>query len=199
MTNHLFSRRWLGVAIALVVFMGGLGASPALADTSTCSPPSLSQPLLTAKDNHWYTMVAGQTPGNFSGDGWTLSGGANIDTTTLADGQTGSVLDLPSGSRAVSPVMCVDSGYTTARTMVRNVVGGEGVGFYVSYVGTKTWDNPKNTGQVHGAHDDWTLSTPVNVQPSKEDGWQEVRFTFVSRGTTSDFQIYDFWVDPRMH
>jgi hypothetical protein len=199
MKKHLFSRRWLGVAIALVVFMGGIGASPALADTSTCSPPSLSQPLLWAKDTHWYTLAAGQTPGNFTGDGWTLSGGANIITTTQADGQTGSVLDLPSGSKAVSPTMCVDLGYKTARTMVRNVVGGEGVFFYVSYAGTTTWNKPKNTGQVHGAHSDWTLSNPVNVQPSSDPGWQEVRFTFVSGGTGSDFQIYDFYVDPRMH
>ena len=94
--------------------------------------------------------------------------------------------------------MCVDLGYQTARTMVRNVVGAEGVFFYVSYAGTNTWDKPKNTGQVHGTHTAWTLSDPVNVQPSNLPGWQEVRFTFVPGGTRSDFQIYNFYVDPRM-
>jgi hypothetical protein len=82
--------------------------------------------------------------------------------------------------------------------MVRNVVGAEGVFFYVSYAGTNTWDKPKNTGQVHGTHTAWTLSDPVNVQPSNLPGWQEVRFTFVPGGTRSDFQIYNFYVDPRM-
>ncbi len=51
-------------------------------------------------------------------------------------------------------------------TMVRDVVGSEGVFFYVGYEGTNTWTNPRNTGQVHGQQTAWTLSNPVNVQPS---------------------------------
>jgi hypothetical protein len=95
--------------------------------------------------------------------------------------------------------MCVDSGYQTARTEVRDVVGSEGVFFYVSYEGTNTWTNPQNSGQVHGQQNSWTLSNPVNVQPSNTSGWQLVRFTFEPGGNNSDFQIYNFWVDPRMH
>jgi hypothetical protein len=74
--------------------------------------------------------------------------------------------------------------------------GSEGVFFYVSYEGTKTWGEPKNTGQVHGQHTAWTLSDNVNVQPDKASGWQPVRFTFVAGGHTSDFQLYDLYVDP---
>ena len=80
---------------------------------------------------------------------------------------------------------------------MRDVVGSEGVFFYVSYAGTNTWNNPQNTGQVHGQQTNWTLSNPVNVQPSNTPGWQLVRFTFVAGGKTSDFQIYNFYVDPR--
>lgn len=79
------------------------------------------------------------------------------------------------------------------------MVGSEGVQFYVSYQGTPTWATPKNTGQVHGPGTSWGLSTPVNIQPSNTSGWQLVRLTFKPGGTKSDFQIYNFWVDPRMH
>jgi hypothetical protein len=203
MTKDLFSRRSLTLSGTLAVLLVGLAASPALAntssvDTSACAAPQLSQPFLSVKDTNWYTLTPGESVDSFDGSGWTLTGGANIKTVRLANGQTTSVLDLPSGSKAVSPTICVDSGFQTARTMVRNVVGAEGVFFYVSYAGTNTWNNPKNTGQVHGQHTDWTLSDPVTVQPSGIAGWQLVRFTFVPGGNSSDFQVYDFYVDPRM-
>ena len=110
-----------------------------------------------------------------------------------------SVLNLPSGAVAVSPPICVTSDYPTARTLVRNVVGGDGVQFYVSYQGTRTWEQPQNTGQLHGQQSNWTVSNPVNVQPDHHTvGWQIVRFAFVAGGKTSDFQVYNFYVDPRM-
>jgi hypothetical protein len=205
MKQCLFSRRAcsFGASSILAVFVAGFAATPAFAgtssvDTSGCSAPQLSQPLLWAGDSNWYTLTPGESADNFDGSGWTLTGGAQIKTTTLADGQTGSILDLPSGSKAVSPTMCVDTGYQTVRTDVRNVVGAEGVQFYVSYAGTNTWNTPQNTGQVHGQQNNWTLSNPVNVQPSNTPGWQLVRFTLVPGGKTSDFQIYNFWLDPRM-
>ena len=181
----------------------GVGAAPALAGTgstitsvSQCSPPALTQPFLPFGDTNSYFLVPGQKPGSFTGTGWTLTGGASIVKTTMADGTTGTVLDLPSGSEAVSPTVCVSINYPTARTMVRNVVGSEGVYFYVSYENTPTWLTPKNTGQVHGTGTAWTLSSPVNIQPSSVAGWQLARFTFIPGGTSSDFQIYDFYVDP---
>jgi hypothetical protein len=79
------------------------------------------------------------------------------------------------------------------------VVGGDGVQFYVSYQGTRTWEQPQNTGQLHGQNSKWTVSSPVNVQPDHHTpGWQIVRFAFVAGGRTSDFQLYNFYVDPRM-
>lgn len=203
MTQYLFSRsaRSMGLCGAIAVLFSGLAASPALAstgvDTSACSAPGLSQPFASVKDSNWYTLTAGQSVDNFDGGGWTLTG-ASIQTTVLADGTIGEVLNLPSGAKAVSPTMCVDNGYQTARTNVRDVVGSEGVFFYVSYEGTNTWTNPQNSGQVHGQQSNWTLSDPVNVQPSNTAGWQLVRFTFVAGGKTSDFQVSNFWVDPRM-
>jgi hypothetical protein len=141
-------------------------------------------------------LMPGETPGNFDGSGWTLSGGAKIVTTTIADGSTASVLDLPSGSRAVSPTICVTSAYPTARAMVRDVVGSEGIFFYVSYEGTSTWKTPKNTGQMHGNGTAWTLATPVNLQPYNTVGWQPMRITLIPGGKTSDFELYNLYVDP---
>jgi hypothetical protein len=190
--------RLAAIAIAAATVLALPSAAGAVTDPSQCSQPTLTQPFTAWNDFNWYTLVDGQTPGSFDGTGWTLSGGARVVTTTLADGTTTTVLDLPSGSKAVSPTVCITSAYPTARTMVRNVKGSEGVFFYVSYAGTSTWNNPKNTGQVHGTGTAWTLSGAVNVQPSNVIGWQLARFTFVPGGNTSEFQIYNFYVDPRM-
>jgi hypothetical protein len=126
-----------------------------------------------------------------------LSGGASVASTTQADGTTGGVLDLPSKAQATSPVMCITSDYPTARLHVRDLKGSEGVFFYVSYLQNGRWTAPKNTGQFHGDQTAWTPSGRMNVQPANTPGWQQVRFTFVAGGTTSHFQVDDFWVDPR--
>jgi hypothetical protein len=182
---------------ALAVIAAALVLSPvARAADPACVPPTLTQPFLSFGDSGWYALVAGESYNSFDGAGWTLSGGATLRSVTVLGGVTGQVLDLPSGAKAVSPTMCVNSTYLTARTMVRNVVGAEGVFFYVSYQNTATWATPKNTGQVHGTGTSWTLATPVNMQPSTTAGWQVVRLTLIPGGKTSDFQIYNLYVDP---
>jgi hypothetical protein len=204
-----FSRRPLfaGVCGILTTAVAFLSAGPAMAtqintsgmawgDTSSCSDPVLTQPFLSAGDSNWYTLAPGETPGSFNGAGWTLNGGASIQA-----GQTGSgpVLNLPSGSEAISPPMCVASDYPTARTMVRNVVGADGVKVRVAYAGTKSVDNAQGAGSVHGQHSAWTLSNAFNIHPGNLPGWQLVRFTLVPGGKSSDFQVYNFYVDPRLH
>jgi len=166
---------------------------------ASCTAPPLEQAFLDWGDDRWYVLAPGQEPDNFSGAGWALNGGASIVTTQIADGRTRQVLDMPSGSTAVSPEMCVDATYPFARTMVRNVVGGDGVTFFVSYANTKSWDKPKKTNKVHGRKDAWTLSDKVDTHPAKDAGWQVVRFTLVAGGKKSDFQLYNFYVDPYRH
>src|SRR5438874_1204907 len=115
-------RRFPGGVVAACAALLVFGAASAQAatspakETSQCKEPTLTQPFQDAGDNNYYVLAPGQTPGNFEGTGWTLSGGASIKTTTLADGSTGYVLDLPSGSKAVSPSFCVTSLYPTERT-----------------------------------------------------------------------------------
>lgn len=80
------------------------------------------------------------------GTGWTLSGGARVVHTELPDGTTESVLDLPAGSTAISPVMCVTSDYPEARADVRALSGGGGVAMSVAYQGTTTVEPPAALG-----------------------------------------------------
>jgi len=192
-----------GFGAILTVTALGLGAGSAHAGTvvstptpvdplSDCSHGAFSQPLLGFKDKNLYTLAPG---GNFEGPtSWELTRGASIQS----DGSRGGVLDLPSGAQATSPPLCITSDYPRSRMFVRNVDGGEGVSFYVSYLRNGEWTTPKNTGRFHGDKDDWTLSGGMNIQPSNKPGWQQARFTFVARGTRSHFQVDDFWVDPKM-
>jgi hypothetical protein len=199
--------RMAGLGGFMFVFGVGAFAGPAMAastsvpavslwtstDTSACSAPTLSQPFLAIRDSNEYTLAPGESPDNLTGTGWTLSAGAKIVQAPLADGRTGSVLDLPSGATAISPHMCVTDDYPTARTLVRDVVGSQGVQMGVSYAG----GTEQTVGQVHGQQAAWTSSNPFNVHPGNRAGWQLAQFIFVAGGKTSDFQIYDFYVDPR--
>lgn len=209
MKQFRISRRSLSVGICgiLSTAVACVSAGPAMAtqintsgmnwgDISSCFAPSLTQPFLSVGDSNWYTLAPGETPGAFNGAGWTLSGGASIQP---GQNSAGPVLDLPSGSQAISPPMCVASDYPTARTMVRNVVGAEGVQVFVAYAGTKSEINAQGAGAVHGQHAAWTLSNAFDIHPGNLPGWQLVRFTLVPGGKSSDFQVYNFYVDPRLH
>jgi hypothetical protein len=179
----------------------GLAAAPALADTTdpaACSAPALSQPFAGLKDKAFYTLAPGGAFDDPAGAGWRLSNGASISSTAQSDGTAGGVLDMPSKAVAISPVLCITSDYPTARLQVRDLKGSEGVFFHVSYYVNGAWTTFKDTGQFHGDHSSWTLSNPMQVQPSNVAGWQLVRFEFTAGGTTSHFQVDDFWVDPRM-
>ena len=167
-----------------------VSALPPTPDTGPCSnPPVLSQTFLSAGDPNYYT----QAP-DFST--WTLTGGAQVKNATLPGGTSGPVLDLPAGSMAVSPNICVTSLYPTARMMIRSLFGGDDLSFRVSYANTNTWTNPHETGHVHGNLSNWSLSDSVQLQPGNGSGWQIVRLTLVPNGGHSEFQIYDLQLDP---
>lgn len=178
-----------------------LAATPPAKTVARCEGQTFSQPFTANKDANYYTLLPGS---QFEGptEGWELSNGAQILKTTEPNGGTGSVLDMPSGATAVSPLICVTLQYPTARAWVRNVRGAEGISIGVAYAHTATANLPKNVGQIHGAQSSWTLSNPINVQPQTAgptEETREVRFVFTSGGKTSDFQLYGFYVDPRMN
>ena len=190
----------LRAAVAAVGASLLLGAVPAQAteitSASQCTEPVFSQPFLYAGDANWYTLAPGQSAGQFGGQGWTFSGGAKVVQGKLPNGSTGSVLDLPSGALATSPVFCVTNAYPTARTRVQNVIGKNSVNFLTSYVGAGSREAPKSGGKVTGSGSEWTLSVPVGIMPLKVEGWQLVRITLEAKGSGGDTHIDDLYVDP---
>ena len=167
-------------------------------DTSWCSEPDFTQAFGQWHDNNQYVLAPGQSSDGFTGQGWVLTGGASVVTVTLADGSQTEALELPSGSTAVSPPMCVTHAYPTARAMVRDVQGGAGVQMFVVYTEDGQWRNPIATGSLHGHGNGWGASDVINIHAGKKYGWQEARFAFVGGGSNNLTDIYGFYVDPRM-
>ncbi len=189
---RLFTRRSLSLGIALAAISIAPASAAAATAPATCTALPVSQPFLSWNDTNWYSQVPGQTGAGFTGTGWTLTGGASVVSTVRADGSSGTVLSLPSGASAISAPVCVSSDYPTARTIVRNVVGNQGLTLSVSYDGV----NYQSAGNLGATGTAWTLSKAWNIKSGPISGWQQVRFKFSANKATS--QIYNFWIDPRM-
>jgi hypothetical protein len=198
--------------IGLALTVAFASASPALADDGMavettaaskqeCQDPTFVQPFTGLKDNRHYVLAPGGDFSSPDGAGWQFDGGAQITDDMTPDGASGGVLAMASGSVAISPVMCVDMNYPTARMWVRKLSGDGDVKVNVAYAGTKTATTPKEVGKVHGHGRDWDLSDDVKIKPElagKYDGWRKVVFVFKASGNDGDFRIDDFYVDPRM-
>ncbi len=113
----------------------------------------------------------------------------------MADGSTGTVLDLPTGASAVSAPMCVSADYPTARTLVRDVVGPPSVHLFVAYTNTPSWEKPLDAGGVPGTTA-WSNSPPLQLKPGNLYGWQDEVFTLTNNVKGTDAQVYNFYVDP---
>jgi hypothetical protein len=197
MSRALFLGRILTLAVIVAAIVSKTAAAATYTPPSTagCSEPAASQLFSAWGDFGWYAMVPGEAPNNFAGTGWTLSGGATIKTTRLADGSSGQVLDMPSGSEAVSPLMCIGDGMPIAKTLIRYGAGTSGsVRFTPRDLTTNTTLGTMGLKTTSA----WALTPPVNVLPGSISGWHIMQFTYVAGGTGSEFQLYDFGVDPRM-
>jgi len=196
MNYRSITRRATGLAVLLAAVVGGSAQAAPPVKTSACSQPdyAFSQPFASAGDSNWYTLAPGQSPDSFDGTGWTLTGGARLVTTTLADGSTGTVLDLPAGATAVSPPMCVSAAYPDARTEVRDVAGPP-IHLFVAYTNTPSWEKPAAAGAIPG-NATWSYSPPLQLHPGNLYGWQQEVFTLTNSGKGADAQLYDFYVDP---
>jgi hypothetical protein len=181
---------------------GAVTALTTAASNAECAAPTLLQPFAFWKDNRSYVLAPN---GNFddpTGGGWRLTSGARILDEVGDDGTVDSVLDMPTGAVAISPTLCVDLTYPTARTWVRNVVGDGDLAVSVMYDAGKTAQVPLTVGHVHGNKEAaWVLSPDVKIQPQlagKREGWRRVAFVLKAGGKSSDFRVDDFYVDPRM-
>jgi hypothetical protein len=190
----LTTRRALGAVAIAVGLLLTIASAPALADASSCSTPTMTQPFASWGDYNWYTLVPGQTSEHFDGAGWTLTGGAKLLTVTLPSGGSAGVLRLPMGSSATSPATCVDATYQSARMMVRGVFGQAKVSASVSYETPSGWSDPASMGVV-GVPTTWKPSAVLTLSPPAP-GWQLARFTLSAQGFNYGSQLYNFYIDP---
>ena len=197
MNYRSITRRVAGLAVLFAAVAGGSAQAATLGKTSACSQPdySFSTPFTSIKDSNWYTLAPGQSVNSFDGTGWTLSGGAKLVTTTLADGSTGTVLDMPAGATAVSPPMCVSAAYPSARAQVRDLAGAPSIHLFVQYTNTKSWEKPIAAGTFAGKTQ-WVNSQPLDLHPGNLYGWQQETFTLYGGDKGTDAQVYNFYVDP---
>ena len=176
------------------------GSAGATTISTTCTAPVLYQPFLPFGDANWYSLLPGESYDSVGSSGWTLSGGASIQTATLSDGSTGSVLDLPRGARAISPVTCLNNTYPYMRMMLRSVYGGT-VGFQISYLlTTGTWKAWQSSGSVTTSNAAWVLTGQVGLGAGPYSGWNYGQIAFNGGGsqTTADAKIYNIYADPHM-
>jgi len=199
----------LGCAAGTCLMLLGLSAAPALAGltetvretigAAVCPGQSFSQPFAALGDYNYYTLVPGSEFNN-PPEGWELRGGAQVLSTTLPNGSAGAALDLPSGSSAVSPPVCVTLRYPSARVYVRTLEGKSATAVAVSYFETKSETKPRPVGEVKATQGAWEASEPFSVLPQlggKGDETREVRFVFTAGGSSNTL-IYDLYVDPWM-
>jgi hypothetical protein len=192
------ARRARRLAVVSATAAVAIPATASAATTPTCNAPALAEVYSWAQDTNWYAALPGIRWDGVSATGWTLSGGAKLVTTTLADGTSGQVLDLPSGAVATSPQMCVSNSYPTFRSEIKDVKGSSGVTVAVSYLGLKGWGAAQTTGTLVGVSTVWSLPGVLAIKPSLVSGWQYGRFTFTAAGKSSEYQLSNSYADPRM-
>jgi len=199
-----FTRRLAAALVSCVAVCGLTAGAASAASTTvaaTCPGQTFSQVFAPFGDTNLYTLVPG---GEFNSpsEGWTLYNGARIISSARPNGSIGGVLDLPSGSMAVSPGVCVTLQYPSARVWVRDVKGSEGVSVSVAYPGTRlTVTSPQNVGQVRSPQTSWALPNAFNVQPQiagMTEGTREAKFVFTASGRCTEVQLSGLYVDPRM-
>jgi hypothetical protein len=195
MKQHVRTFGALGMAGVLVALVIGPAQSAAAATTAAfCPPATLTQPF--SGDSRWYTLTPGEAADAFAGTGWLLTGGASITTQRLADGATGTVLDLPAGSTATSPAMCVDGSYPLARMETRTLgrAPDNSTTFYTVPVGAST----ASGGMPVLGTTSWAASPPDNVAGASTAA-EQVHFKFVAGKRAADLQVYNLYIDPHMH
>lgn len=191
LTAVRFTRK-LGCAAGACLALLALSSTPALA-TSTCEGQTFSQPFAALNDFNYYTLVP-QSRFNGPSEAWRLSGGAEIIKATRPDGSTGGVLDMPEGSRAVSPPVCVTLLYPSARVYIRNVEGAAALKVAVAYASTGV---VARVAGIRGETEGWTASAPFSVLPELGGLGEETRdVRFVFTGKSGDTQLYGLYVDP---
>jgi hypothetical protein len=116
----------MAAAAASAVLAAPASAGVLTKSATDCDAPAISHPFAQWGDDASYKPVA---DGGFEGgaDGWTLRGGAKVvdgnETYKVSGADDSSSLELPAGSSATSPTVCVGLKEPTLRFFARKNSG----------------------------------------------------------------------------
>jgi hypothetical protein len=147
-----------------------------------CVAGPMSRPFLAFGDLRSYAPAPNGDFSDASGGGWQFAGGAAIAAAGGRSGAANGVLNLPAGATALSPLMCVDLDYPTARTWL---AGAGSLNIQVVYPDTaKKKLDPKSVADIKGSSLGlWKLSSDFDVHPQiggKLAGWRRVAFVLTN-------------------
>lgn len=187
---------------ATAAFASTASAGLVTASAESCDDPVLEQPFTRWHDYANYKLVG---DGGFEagGEGWTLSGDADVvagnESFDVGGADHDRSLVLPAGSRAVSPFTCVGLEEPTLRLFAKRRSGlltALGVEMQVkTSLGLSAW-MPVLPGDLGGGSWHPTLVMPLlgNVLTLSTTDRTAVRFRFTP--VLGSWQIDDVYVDP---
>ena len=181
------------------------------ATTETCRHPLVENPFTFLGDVFDYVLAPDGSFEGAEGDGWLLDGGAapiagNDPFPIHADGPDATILNLPSGSSAVSAPMCVDLNYPHFRVVVRQLANEKGRFKGRLRVDTMypNSNNPqwRKVDVIRPQDGEWVVSDFLDLEPERggsAPGGRQVslRFSVQGGGDDGEFEIDDVYVDPR--
>jgi hypothetical protein len=190
--------------VTTLVATAAASATGRYGQQANCPSTAMVQPFATGwGDTDSYFLAPG---GSFEGSltGWTVKGatvGHGNETYYVNSSKDRSSLNLPNGSQATSPSICVTTQTPDLRVFVRNT-GSASATLNVNMTYTNMQGQPTTVtvGSLTGGAS-WSLSPQVsflqNIMPLvNSNGQTWVTFTFAPVGKNGQWQVDDFYVDP---
>jgi hypothetical protein len=189
-----------------------IAGSASAADTTTksretCAAPQIEQPFASFRDSRDYVLAPGGSFEDPTLAGWSLEGGAVVDSGNEPFNLRGSAdansLVLPAGASATSPTMCVDLNWPTMR-MVGYQQGEKDAELDVEVLYPEapgkaaTWHKAKTLKAKR--KDGWHLSDDIKLSPNrggKFAGGRPVALRFTSDSDHGTWRIDNIYVDPK--
>jgi hypothetical protein len=192
----------LVAALTTSATVAGTAEAGVLTKSATgCGEPVLSQPFKPWADNAYYKLVDDFESGS---DGWTLTGGAAVVAGNASQRVGGAAdaksLQLPAGSTATSPPVCVGLDEPTMRYFARKNSGLLSTLTVSVQVQLELglWVTLPVGVDLGGAwHPSLTNLVVANLLPLFPPDQTAVRFKFAPL-LGGSWQIDDVYVDPRM-
>jgi hypothetical protein len=190
----LLSTVVLTTVVSSVFATSSMASDPSL----FCPPPSaFTTPFAWWGD--WSSYVLAPDGGLEGGGlGWTFEGGASVrfgNEPFYVHGFFDSRrLDLPAGSSATTPPLCIDASYPTMRFFLSGLWSGGSKltveALYVDAYGVASWHKLGSIGTTGG----WQAVKAIKL-PDKIES-PSVQFRFSVSGGFGGYQLDDLYVDP---